>query len=67
MDECNKFALSIRQASHSRNNASHGTNSISLEQCKIDKNNVLSDLEEIRSKNIDLIRQLLHLLNKHKK
>lgn len=66
MNKCEEFANSIFNSSNNRNNASHGGASISVSQCKEDKNAVISDLEEVRSNSIGLIQKLLYLLQNSK-
>ena len=62
MEIIRHFAVSIRESSIYRNNASHGGAIIDIDQCTKDKNTVLNDLEAVRKNSIGLIQQLLFLL-----
>lgn len=64
--KCEYFSNMICKSAKNRNNASHGGASISVSQCKEDKNVVISDLEEVRSNSIGLIQKLLYLLQNSK-
>ena len=57
-----KFISDIKKSAPHRNNASHGGNIISFNQCIIDKHTILSELESLRADSIGLIQQLLNLL-----
>ena len=51
----------IYEAKDKRNDASHGRHKITLEECKIDKKQVLPDLANIREEYLGLIRLFLSL------
>lgn len=46
-----------------RNEASHGSSEIRIEQCKNDRDTILSDLRKIRENKLGLIQQLVDLFN----
>lgn len=56
------FTNDIKAARDHRNDASHGGKIIKIEQCRIDKEIVLSELDEVRNNNIGLIQQLLYII-----
>ena len=56
------FRNDMSAAVEPRNNASHGGSEIDINQCKNDKNTVLSDLQEVRKTNLGLINQLVDIM-----
>lgn len=64
MRNCNAFTAAVDASTDNRNNASHGGTFISVDQCKSDKKNVLSELEAVRSDSLGLIQQLIFLLKR---
>ena len=51
----------IEEAIPKRNNASHGEEKISLEDCETDKRVVLSDISDIRSESLGIIQFFLSI------
>lgn len=62
MNMVEDFSITVSNSSQSRNNASHGGSLITIEQCKNDKQTILSELEEVRKDSIGLIQKLLYLM-----
>ena len=59
----NRFRTDMSAAVDNRNNASHGGSEITMAQCSIDRDTVLSDLQRIRTTHLGLIQQLVGMLN----
>ena len=57
------FSESLVKSVEFRNNASHGGALVTKDQCAVDKETVLSDIQYIRVENIGLIQQLLSLFH----
>ena len=59
----NRFRTDMSAAVDNRNNASHGGSEITMAQCSIDRDTVLSDLQRVRTTHLGLIQQLVGMLN----
>lgn len=59
-----KFRKDMKTAKDYRNNASHGGFVINLDQCKIDRKLVLSDLNSVRTQHLCLIKELIKLFDR---
>lgn len=62
MQKVREFADAILNATHRRNEASHGGKAIDIIQCTADKKVVLNDLKDVRDESLGLIQQLLYLM-----
>ena len=62
MEKVSIFTKAVNDSVLYRNNASHGGSPVSIDQCLVDKQTVLSEIATIRENSIGLIQQLLFLL-----
>lgn len=66
MERVGIFTKTVDNSVFNRNNASHGGSPVSMDQCLLDKQTVLSEIATIRENSIGLIQQLLYLLKDSK-